>query len=220
MDVIGPPIITADAGAASFVAGDNVASTPVILDSGIAVADPGASTLASATVSITGNFHSGEDVLEFSNNGSTMGNIAGSYNAGTGILTLTSSGATATLAQWQAALDSVAYDNTAITPNTAARAVSFTVADVIGTLSNTATRTVTVQDTDQTPIVSTTSGTSGYVAGMMPTVVDSGIVVSDRDNTTLASATVTISGGFRPGDQLSFTRANSSQDGKIGRAHV
>jgi hypothetical protein len=215
VNVIGPPTITTDAGSASFVAGDNVASTPVVLDSGIAVANPGDSALASATVSITGNFHSGEDVLAFTNNGSTMGNIAGSYNAATGVLTLTSSAATATLAQWQAALDSVAYDNTAVTPDSAARTISLTVENAIGSLSNTATRTVTVQDTDQTPTISTTPGTPSYVAGLMPAVVDSGIVVGDRDNTTLASATVTISGGFRPGDQLSFTRANSSQYGNI-----
>jgi hypothetical protein len=54
-------------------------------------------------VSITGNFHSGEDVLAFSNTSAvTYGNIAASYNAGTGVLTLTSSGGIATLAQWQA----------------------------------------------------------------------------------------------------------------------
>ena len=32
------------------------------------------------------NFHSGEDVLAFTNNGSTMGNISASYNATTGVL--------------------------------------------------------------------------------------------------------------------------------------
>ena len=52
-------------------------------------------TLASATVSITGNFVSGEDVLGFVN-GAGMGNIAGAYNAATGVMTLTSAGATAT----------------------------------------------------------------------------------------------------------------------------
>jgi hypothetical protein len=54
---------------------------------------------------------------------------------------------------------------------------------------------------------------------MTSTVVDGGIIVSDRDNTTIASATVTISGGFRPGDQLSFTRANSPQYGNIAASY-
>ena len=61
----------------------------------ITTADLDNATLASATVSITGNFVSGEDVLGFANVAG-MGNIAGAYNAGTGVMTLTSAGATAT----------------------------------------------------------------------------------------------------------------------------
>ena len=86
------------------------------VDGGLTVTDSASPTLVSATVSITGNFQSGEDVLAFTNNGSTMGNIVASYNAGTGVLTLTSSGGSATLAQWQAALRAVTYTDSAITP--------------------------------------------------------------------------------------------------------
>ena len=126
------------------VAGDNTASTPVVVDAGLNVADVDNTSLASATVSITGNFRSGEDVLAFTNDGATMGNIAASYNAATGVLTLSSVGSSATLAQWQSALDSVTYTDTAVTPNTATRTVSFTAVDGIGITSNTATRTTTV----------------------------------------------------------------------------
>ena len=74
------------------------------------VTDPSSTTLASATVSITSGFQSAEDFLFFLNaNATTFGNISSSYNASTGVLTLTSSGATATLAQWQAALRVVGY---------------------------------------------------------------------------------------------------------------
>ena len=55
-------------------------------------------------MSITGNFAAGQDVLGFTNVPATMGNIVGVYNASTGVMTLTSAGATATTAQWQAAL--------------------------------------------------------------------------------------------------------------------
>ena len=217
IDVITPPIVTTDSGSAAFVAGDNVTSTPVAVDNGggFSVTDAGSATLQSATVSITGNFHSGEDVLAFTNTSSTnYGDVSASYNATSGVLTLTSTGG-ATLAQWNNVLEAVTYTDTAITPNDATRTISFSVTDGNGNASNTATRTVTVADTDQTPTLSTTSGIQGYVAGLTPIVVDSGIMVGDRDNTTLASATVTISSGFRPGDQLSFTRANSAQDGNI-----
>src|SRR3569833_646895 len=100
-------------------------------------------TLASATVSITGNFASGQDMLAFTNNGSTMGYISGSYNASTGVLTLTSSGNTASVAQWQTALRSVTYSNSSDNPNTSNRTVSFVVNDGSAN-SNTASKTVSV----------------------------------------------------------------------------
>jgi len=67
-------------------------------------------------------------------------------------LTLTSSSANATLAQWQAALRSITYTDTAITPNTAMRTISFAVNDGIET-STALSRDVTVTDTDQTPVL-------------------------------------------------------------------
>jgi hypothetical protein len=143
------PIVTTSGGSVAFTAGDNTVSTPVVIDSAITISDSDNTTLASATVAITGNFHAAEDVLAFTNtSGATFGNIVASYNSGTGVLTLTSAGATATLSQWQAALRSVTWTDTAITPNTATRTVSFSVND--GTKTSTAaTRNVTVASTDQ-----------------------------------------------------------------------
>ncbi|WP_434632129.1 Ig-like domain-containing protein [Chromobacterium sp. CV08] len=212
------PIVTASSGSAAFTAGNNVTSTPVTVDGGFTVSDLDNSTLASATVSITGNFHSGEDVLAFSNtSASTYGNITASYNSGTGVLTLTSSGATATVAQWQAALRAITYTDTAITPNNATRTISFTVNDGQQN-SAAATRTVTVADTDQTPIATVSGASGSYTISGTPTpvAVDSGITVSDRDNTTLASATVSITGNFHSSeDVLAFTNTSSSTFGNI-----
>src|SRR6185312_5331541 len=73
VNVTAPPLITADSGSAGFVAGDNTASTPVAIDSGLTVTDGSATTLGSTTVAITSGFGSGEDVLAFVNDGSTMG---------------------------------------------------------------------------------------------------------------------------------------------------
>ncbi|MGN6320760.1 MAG: DUF4347 domain-containing protein [Dyella sp.] len=214
--VLGPPTITTDSGSAAFIAGDNSVSTPVAIDSGLTITDGAAPTLASATIAITGNFHSGEDVLAFTNtNATTYGNIAASYNAATGVLTLTSSGATATLAQWQAALDAVTYTDTAVTPNTATRTISFAAVDTAAVTSNTATRTVTVTDTDQTPIVTTTGGTTNYVAGTSAATIDGGISVSDRDNTTQSVGTVSITSGFHAGDTLTFINTSSAIFGNI-----
>ncbi len=74
------------------------AASPV--DATLTVGDRDSATLPSAAVAITGNFRLG-DTLSFTNNGTTMGDIAGSYDAVGGVLTLTSAGGAATLAQWQ-----------------------------------------------------------------------------------------------------------------------
>ncbi|WP_175483709.1 DUF4347 domain-containing protein [Frateuria terrea] len=216
VSVLGPPTIATDSGSAAFVAGDNAASTPVAIDSGLTLSDGAAPTLSTATVAITGNFHSGEDVLAFTNtSAATYGNIAASYNAATGVLTLTSSGNAATLAQWQAALDAVTYTDTAVTPSTATRTISFAAVDAAAVTSNTATRTVTVTDTDQTPIVTVTGGTTNYVAGAPATMIDGGISVTDLDNTTQSSGTVSIAGGFHSGDTLTFVNTSSATFGNI-----
>ncbi|MBB3259765.1 energy-converting hydrogenase Eha subunit B [Paraburkholderia bannensis] len=204
-----PLISSGSTGSVSLVAGDNVASTPVAIDTGITLSDRDNTTLASATVQIGAGFHAGEDVLSFVNDGTTMGNITASYDATHGTLTLTSAGASATLAQWQNALRSITYTDTAITPDTATRTISFSVNDGVKS-STEISRSVTVTDTDQTPVIATSStGSASFVAAdnapSTPVIVDTGITLSDRDNTTLASATVQIGAGFHAGeDVLSF----------------
>jgi hypothetical protein len=203
------PVATASGGTTAFTEGDNVTSTPVAIDSGITLSDLDNSTLASATVAITGNFQSGEDELGFTNNPATMGNISASYNAATGVMTLTSAGATATLAQWQAALRSVTYTDTAQTANSATRIISFTTNDG-GQNSNTATKTVTVTAVDSSPIATTSGGSSAFTEGnnvvSTPVTVDSAITLSDSDSSTLASATVAITGNLQSSqDVLAFT---------------
>ncbi|ASL48393.1 hypothetical protein bAD24_III13410 [Burkholderia sp. AD24] len=208
------PILTTSGGASAFVAGDNTASTPVTVDAGVTMSDLDNSTLANGTVAITGNFHAGEDVLSFTNDGATMGNITASYDASTGVLTLSSSGQTATLAQWQAALRSVTYTDTAVTPSNANRTLSFAVSDGTKT-SATSTKTVTVTDTDQTPLASASGTTIDYVAGTGAQAVFSGVAISDLDNTTLASGVVSITSGFQSGDTLSYVNTSSPQFGNI-----
>lgn len=213
--VLGAPSLTTSTGSANFVAGDNVPSTPVAVDSGITFTDGGSATAASATVRISGGFQTSEDVLAFINNGSTMGNISASYDAANGVLSLTSPGATATIAQWQAALRAVTYTDTVLTPNNATRTVSFTAVDGGGATSNTATRTVTVTDTDQTPIVATAGTTVDYTVGAPATTIDGNVQVSDLDNTTQSVGIVSISPGFQFGDTLLFTNTSSVTFGNI-----
>ncbi|KRC24899.1 hypothetical protein ASE31_20785 [Acidovorax sp. Root217] len=214
------PIVTTSGGSAAFAAGDNTASTPVAIDSGLTLSDVDHTTLATATVKVAGNFSAGQDVLAFVNgNAGLFGNITGTYNAGTGVLELASAGATATLAQWQSALRGVTYTNTAVTPGTAARTISFEANDGV-TPSALATRTVTVTAVDQTPVLSTSAGTTAYTEGQSGVVIDGGLAVSDLDNATLAAATVRITNNHHAAeDRLQFVNSNAATFGNIAASY-
>ena len=122
----------------------------------LTVSDIDSSTLASATVKIAGNLHASEDVLGFiNNNAAAFGNIAASaYDAANGLLTLTSAGATASVAQWQSALDAVTYFNSSDDPSSQTRTITFTLDD--GAAQNnlgTATAFVDVTPVNDPPVV-------------------------------------------------------------------
>lgn len=201
------PVVAASGGVAAFVEGANVASTPVAVDPSITVSDADSTTLASATAAITGGLQSAQDVLAFTNsNSTTFGNITASYSALTGTLTLTSAGATATVAQFQAALRAVTYTNSSDTPDTTTRTISFVVND--GTSNSTAVSrqlSVTAVDDAPTAVADTGTTTEAATTVISPLANDSdpdggpigyalinGVAVGVGGSTTLASgATVT-----------------------------
>lgn len=115
---------------------------PKVINPNIKVADPDNMTLPSATVTIT-NPVVAQDVLSLVSNPATMGNITSSYDTASATLTLTSAGATATLAQFQAALRAVSYSNTSTNPANTPRKVNFQVSDGVIN-SNILTSTVTI----------------------------------------------------------------------------
>ncbi len=125
--------VNATAGSAPVLGGTNnqfygVTQSPKNLNVGLTVTDSDSPTLASATVKIT-NVIASQDVLRANLATATTGNITASYNSSSGVMTLTSANATATVAQFQAALRTVAYSNTSSTPNMTPRNVEFQVSD-------------------------------------------------------------------------------------------
>lgn len=189
------PIVTGSGGSVGWIEGNNVTSTPVVVDSGIIVSDPDGPNIAYAKVQVTTNYASGEDVLGFSNTDMALyGDIAGFWNAGLGTLTLTSSGGAATQAQFQAALRAVTYTNTSEAPIVANRTVTFQVND--GSLdSNVVSRSVTITAVDNSPVISAPDNVT--VTEDTPTPI-TGIVFSDVDSSsgtvTFTVATGTITG--------------------------
>lgn len=145
----GTPVVTTSGGISAFSEG-----TPVAIDTALILSDSNSANMESASVSISGNFHSGQDVLSFTN----QNGISGSYNSGTGVLTLSG---TSSLANYQAALRSVTYSNSSDEPNTASRTISFVVSD--GSLSNAAaTKTVSVTGVNDAPTLTATGATPTY----------------------------------------------------------
>ena len=73
--------------------------------------------------------------------------------------------------------------------------------------STPATSTVNITAVNDAPVV-TAGATVSYTEQGTAVVLDSGLTLSDADNTTLASATVSITSGFFAGDTLNFTNQN------------
>lgn len=181
--------VLAGAGTATFIE-DGPA---VAIAAALTVGDVDSATLASGGVAITGGFISGEDVLAFANDGSTMGDITGSYDADTGELALTSAGG-ATKAQWQAALRAVTYRDTSDAPVTTTRTIAFVVNDEAAA-SATVSANVTVVASNDAPVI--TEGASVDVAMSedgTPTVFALTLHATDADSGTLTWSIGTAAG--------------------------
>jgi glucose/arabinose dehydrogenase len=105
-------------------------------------------TVTGATIRITGNYHSDQDRLQFTNQGA----ITGQWDAATGTLTL--SGRDRADA-YRSALQNVFYANTKISANLDRRTVSFTVHDSLSA-SNTVTRDIVLVKDDLNALFYTT----------------------------------------------------------------
>src|SRR5258706_419772 len=92
---------------------------------------------------MTTAYVNGQDTLAFVN----QNGIVGTWNAATGVLSLSGS---STVANYQAALRSITYNNNSHAPNTVTRTVTFVAHDG-GLDSNVASRTITVTATNDAP---------------------------------------------------------------------
>ena len=175
---------------------------PVSITASLTATDADDVNLASATVTISGNYQNGEDVLSFTN----ANGITASWNAGAGQLTLSGS---STVANYQAALRSVKYTNTSTNPNTATRNIAFRVSDGTDN-SNPQNRNISITAVNNPPVLAGIETSDlAYTEGDGAVSVSATITVTDNDNLTLQSAVITISANYKsPQDVLSYTNAN------------
>jgi VCBS repeat-containing protein len=193
------PVINTTASPLAYTEGD----PPTPVDNGVTISDPEGDQISGATVQITGNYSSSEDVLAFTN----QNGITGIYNSGTGLLSLSG---TTTATNYQTALRSITYQNTSNNPSTLTRTVSFQGTDngTPNAAGNVATRDINVGATNNPPVVTTSGGSTAYTEGAPSTAVDNALTVSDVDSPNLASAQVRISNNFESGDSLNFANQN------------
>ena len=194
------PVLDARSGSLSYT--EHQAATAI--DTALTVSDVNSANLVSATVQITGNFVAGQDVLGFTN----QNGIAGSYNAATGVLTLTGQ---ASVAQYQAALQSVTYFNSSDNPSGQTRTISYQVDDgsAQNSLSNVVTATVSVTPVNDAPVI--TSGVATVAVseeGLPNGVADTLPAPLDTTNSTTASGTITASDA--DGDALTMSLGTPS----------
>lgn len=141
-----------------------------------------------ATIQIVSNYFSGEDYLDFTD----TGNITGSFSVPSGILTLSGS---ATIAEYQTALENVTYENTSSDPVEVTRTISFKVTDGDND-SNSESRTLDVTASNSPPEFSNLEGTN-LVYPLEEINITNSISVYDPDDTVIDSALVLITGNFK-----------------------
>ncbi|HEX4147071.1 MAG TPA: choice-of-anchor tandem repeat GloVer-containing protein [Pirellulales bacterium] len=165
-------------------------SPPVAVDSGLAISSANA-TLTGATVTL-GDFQAG-DVFHFTNQDGISGSYAG------GVLTLSG---TASVAQYQAAFQSVTFSTTST--NASTRWISIAAADGTDS-SNAAQESI---DVVVAPTVSGSGNSAFYTLGTAGVVLDPGFSVQSADG-EMTGATLSIgSTGLQTGDVLHFTNQN------------
>jgi hypothetical protein len=184
------PSVSTTAAALSYSEGDGAK----VADSGVAASDPDSANLSGAKVTISGNFVAADDELSSAGNA----NITPSYNDTTGVLTLSG---TDTVAAYNAVLQAVTYENVSQNPS-GSKTLSFEVTDDGALTSTAATRTVDLTAVNDAPVITPTIGSTPYTEGDLATTVDSGVTVSDADDTNVAGGRVRISSGFQTGDVL------------------
>ncbi|MEM7259662.1 MAG: hypothetical protein AAF404_19990, partial [Pseudomonadota bacterium] len=173
---------------------------PEIVSSAIMVADVDNTHLNSAIVRFSaGSYKTGEDSLAFVDTGT----ISSAWDDINGILTLSG---TDTVANYQAALRSVTYENLSDNPDPGTLTVEFHVGDA-ATASNAVTRDLNLTVVNDLPqLQSIEAAIISYVENAAPVALTRSVEITDPDNPSIVSATVQITGNYESAaDLLAYT---------------
>ena len=175
-------------------------SPAIIVTTSLVVSDPDSLMLASAAVSISG-VQPAEDILTFM----PVGQITGTYQASNGRLQLHGSD---TVANYQAALRSVAYRNSRSFPTPTPRQVAFQIGASHN--SNIQSREIDIVLTHQPPTLANIETVAlNYTEGAPAVPLTTTLTVSDPDSASLVSAEVVIWAYQLGEDVLSYTKVGN-----------
>jgi hypothetical protein len=194
-----PPVLDATDTALAYTEGDGA----VPIDDAISVTDPDSDTLSGATITVSSGFDGAQDQLAFT----SPNGIEGSLDESGDTMTLTG---IASVADYEAAIRAVTFENTSQNPTTDTRTVTFKTND--GELDAAPdTREIAVTAVNDAPVVTTTDGPTQYTVGDPAVVIDSGVAVDDVDDANIESAQVVIAADdFETGDQLEWDEPDGS----------
>ncbi len=169
----------------------------------LTITDVDDSNIESGTLSFSSGYVAGEDVLAFTD----ANGITGSWNSETGVLTLTGS---ATKAAYASAFENATYQNTnSDNPNTNSRVLVAVVNDGTANSNGAATLLIIVNAVNDAPVIVGAGGTLSFTEDGAAAIVDNNLSLSDVDDTNIEGATITISSGYVPSeDLLAFASAN------------
>lgn len=166
--------------------------SPISIDDALTISGDVDATINGATVAVDG-FVSGQDVLTFTDTSA----IAGSFDATTGTMTLMGD---APVGDYETALRQVLFSNTAVPPNTSARTIQIGL--LVGDESFTASRPLVVNVLGNGPVLTASLTSTPVTPQQLSVAVDPQIEVTDPDDDTFNSATVSIQTGFVSGEDL------------------
>ncbi len=202
LNVVGvnnPPVITSlEDTQLVFTTG----SSPVEITQTISLSDIDNVNLVSAEIKIFAHYQNGNDVLNFTNSNG----IIGMWDASNGTMILTG---VSSIANYQAALRSVTYQHIeGVISNLYARTISFKVSD--GTSDSfVASREVNLGNTPPV-LAGVEPALLEYKQGDNPTIIATGLTITDNGIPNLQYAVVKISNNYQIGeDILSFTKQNT-----------
>ncbi|MFN8764943.1 MAG: beta strand repeat-containing protein [Pirellulaceae bacterium] len=236
-----PPLVTTSSGASTYV----LVNSPVVVDPEIAVVDDDEFSPSdtpnfdggSLTVSIS-NEADPNDVLSIMSQGAAPGEISvsgndvfysgvliGTVSGGSGGVDLVVSlNANANAANTQALARRIGFSNSSSTANLNQRTVAFVVSDGDGGVSAPPSEKLVdvVTTTSAKPVLTPSAGATSYTENAAPTVIDSGITLSDPDTTAFTGGvlTVSFSGGGTADDRLAIASVSTAGGISINGSNV